>query len=77
MKKTFRIKIMVRDVVNCDQEFIDKFHKNGVLGSQDLEYDLSKEQYESSYFRKVLMDYIEDLLQSLIFTEIEEVKNQM
>lgn len=74
IKKTIRIKVLVRGVVDCEQEFLDKFRKDGILGSQELDYNLTKEQYESPYFAKCLMDYRKNLLESLIYTQIEEVE---
>ena len=70
MKKTFRIKIKVR---NCDIQFCE-YLEPGVLGSKDLEFDLDEKDYSSPMFSKYLVDQKNQLMEDLVYPELEEIK---
>jgi hypothetical protein len=69
MKKTFRIKVIVR---NSHEIFKDGLEP-GVLGYVDLDYDLSEEEYSRPMFAKGLMDQVDHILNELVYTELEEI----
>ncbi len=71
MKKTFKFSV----IITGDEvpEFMDG-EKPGVIGVVEVEYDLTKKQYESPIFANVLLQKQHELLEEFVNVEIEEVK---
>jgi hypothetical protein len=46
----------------------------GVLGSRDVTYDLPEEDFEKPMFIKELIERQDELLNELVFTEVQDMK---
>ena len=68
MKRSFRVSVIVN---NCDTVFKEGLEP-GVLGYEDVEYDLDEAEYEKPIFIAHLMDRREELLSSLLKTEVKQ-----
>lgn len=66
MKKTFRIKLMIKD---CDIKFTEELGP-GVLGIHEVTYDLSEKDYESPLFTKELLEQQDALVNDIVYTVV-------
>jgi hypothetical protein len=48
--------------------------ERGVLGQQDVTYDLPEEDFEKPMFIKELIERQDELLNELVFTEVQDMK---
>lgn len=69
--RKFRITLKVR---NCDIVFKEGMEP-GVLGFDEHVFNLRKKDFESPIFIKTLLDLRTKLLDNIVYTEVEEVKD--
>jgi hypothetical protein len=70
MKKTFKLSVVA---LNCEQEF-EKGMGPGVLATQEVEFDLTQEEYDSSRFSHQLYSMAQEFMSATVDWKVEEKK---
>ena len=72
MKRTYTLVLYAKD---CDTEFKEGMGE-GVLATQQVVFDLTKEQYESFQFAYKLEDLGDDLIKETIGVRVEKIETE-
>ena len=73
MKKVFRLSLILKDAKKRGHKFADDLEP-GVVAIQDLEFDVTEDQYNSNLFKAHLyVDRTQEIIEEHIDVEIEEI----
>jgi len=73
MKKKFKLSLVAKNTSHIFKEELGP----GILATQEFEFDLEPEKYESPLFVRSLIDLEQEFLDHMIEVKVEEIEDEV